>query len=51
VETEKDLIARITAACENVQNMPGIIDKVCQNMAHHYSACSEVGCGHCKELL
>jgi hypothetical protein len=51
VETEKDLIAGITAACEIAQNLPGIFDKVCQNMAHHYSACSEVGGDYCKQLL
>lgn len=51
MEIEKDLIVRITAAGETVQNMAGIFDKVCQNMAHHYSDCSEVGGGHCKQLL
>ena len=51
VETEQDLKARITAVCETVQNMPGTFDKVCQNMAHHYSAGHEVGRGQCKQLL
>jgi hypothetical protein len=51
VETERDLTARLTAACETVLIMPGILDKVYQNMAHHYSACNDVGGGHFTQFL
>jgi len=43
VETEEDLIARLPAARETVQKMPGIFEKMRQNIVRRCSACSGVG--------
>jgi len=43
VETEEDLIARLQAARETIQKMPGIFEKMRQNMVRLCSACFGVG--------
>ena len=46
VGTEEDLVARILAACEPVQNMPGIFDTLLQNMVQRCYASNNTNVHH-----
>lgn len=51
IETVEDLVARILAAAEEVQNMPGIFERIQRNMLRRCNSCIEVDGGHFEQLL
>ena len=51
VELDMDLVARIAAACDIIQNTPGIFIRVRQNLLRRCYACIEVGGRQFEQLL
>lgn len=51
VESEEELIARILAAAQQIQTMPGLLERANQNMIRRCNACIEVGGRHFQHLL
>ena len=51
VETDMELVARIVAACDIIQIIPGIFVRVRQNLVRRCHACIEVGGRQFEELL
>ena len=43
MKTDMELVARIAAACDVIQNTLGIFVMVCRNLARQCHACIEVG--------
>ena len=43
VETDIELVARIVAACDIIENMPAIFVRVQQNLVRRCHACIKVG--------
>lgn len=51
VETVEELTARILAACEEVQQTPGIFEAVRRNLLRRCASCVEAGGRHFEHLL
>ena len=51
VETNMELVARIVAAYDVIQNTPGILVRVRQNLVRRCYACIEVGGRQFEQLL
>ena len=51
VETDMKLVVRIAAACDIIQNTPGIFVRVRQNLVRRSRACIEVGSHQFEQLL
>jgi hypothetical protein len=51
VERQDDLLPRIQAACDNIQQTPGIFERVRKSMARRCRLCNEVGGRHFKQLM
>ena len=51
VETHIELISRIVAACDVIENTPGIFVRVRQNLVRRCHACIEVGDSQFEQLL
>ena len=51
VETDRELVAKIVAASDIIQNTSGIFVRVRQNLAHRCHVCIEVGGRQFEQLL
>ena len=51
VETDMELVARIVAACDIIQNTSGIFVRLRQNVVHRYLFCIDVGGRQFEQLL
>ena len=51
VESEEDLLARIMAAAQEIQETPGIFERVYENMLRRCNVCIELGGRHIEQLL
>ena len=51
VETDMDLVARIVAACDIIQNTQGILVRARKNLVRRCHACIEVGGRQFEQLL
>ena len=51
METDIELVARIEAACDVIQNTPGIFVRVRQILVRRCHACIEVGNRQFEQLL
>ncbi|KAJ4442487.1 hypothetical protein ANN_04073 [Periplaneta americana] len=51
VETAEDLVARVVVGAGEVADIPGVIERVYQNIIRRYNACNEVGGRHIEPHL
>jgi len=51
VESEKDLVVRILAACRNIQNGPGTFEMVRQNLGRRCKACEGIAGDKFEQIL
>ena len=51
VQSEEDLLARVLAAAESIQQTPGFVDRVYGNMRRRYTLCNEQQGRHVEQLL
>jgi len=51
VETEEDLLARVLVDAQQIDETPGVMERVYQNMTRRYNVCNDVGGRHIEPLL